>query len=308
MPLNPRSPLLSRHFLAAVSAVLLVMFAGMVAVQWVFFRQAAIRHSERAALRMTSLLERELQSSFPLATILGGLSDPEMYEYFDHLIQDKLRVVGLEEAAIYDPEGRIVYATDRSLLGSRPTGETEVLRKARRGVVTRTAPVEGRVHTHGGFLARACVLTYIPLPLGENPEQAYVLEAHQDFGPAGEGFIRAFALSSALTAALLGAAMAICFRLYRQIHRLRETVETLESFLPICARCKKIRVKEEGVPEHWVSVEEYFEKRQNVAFTHGLCEECLERLYPDLGSRPGKRHGTEPRHGPSPGPPAGPPP
>ncbi len=289
--MSPRSPFLSRHFLSVISVVFLLMFLGMVAVQWVFFRRAAVRHSEEAAVQMARLLEQELKNSFPLPTILEGLSDPEMYEYFDHLIRDKLGIVGLVRAEIYDPRGLIVYATDRSLVGSRPTQEAQVLRRARTQVVTRASYGDGRSHAHGGILAAVCVQTYLPLDTGQGPDHAYVLEVHQNFGPAHEGFVQTFVLSSGLTALLLGVALGVSFLLYRQIHRLRETVETLERFLPICARCKKIRVREEGVPEHWVAVEEYFEKRQNVAFTHGLCDECLERLYPDLHAPPRKPGG-----------------
>ena len=51
----------------------------------------------------------------------------------------------------------------------------------------------------------------------------------------------------------------------------------LETLLPICAACKKIRDEN----KHWHTLEEYLESRIEVEFTHGMCPECLEKWYPD---------------------------
>lgn len=55
--------------------------------------------------------------------------------------------------------------------------------------------------------------------------------------------------------------------------------ERLEGLLPICAGCKKIR---DGVGS-WVAVEVYVAARTAAAFTHGICPDCRQRLYPELG-------------------------
>jgi len=52
----------------------------------------------------------------------------------------------------------------------------------------------------------------------------------------------------------------------------------LRSLLPICASCKKIRNDE----NFWEEVETYISRNVDVDFTHSLCEECEERLYPDI--------------------------
>jgi uncharacterized membrane protein YhaH (DUF805 family) len=54
--------------------------------------------------------------------------------------------------------------------------------------------------------------------------------------------------------------------------------ERLEGLLPICASCKRIR---DAVGE-WVAVEEYVAARTEAAFTHGICPECRQRLYPEI--------------------------
>ena len=56
-------------------------------------------------------------------------------------------------------------------------------------------------------------------------------------------------------------------------------VKTLRGLLPICASCKKIR-DDRG---HWKEMEVYISERTEADFSHGICKECLEKLYPDLG-------------------------
>ena len=52
----------------------------------------------------------------------------------------------------------------------------------------------------------------------------------------------------------------------------------LQSMLPICAGCKKIR----NDKQYWESVDMYFAKHLDVEFTHSLCPECFKKLYPEL--------------------------
>lgn len=52
---------------------------------------------------------------------------------------------------------------------------------------------------------------------------------------------------------------------------------TLTGLLPICASCKKIR-DDQG---HWNQIETYIRDRSEAEFSHGLCPECLRRLYPE---------------------------
>jgi len=50
----------------------------------------------------------------------------------------------------------------------------------------------------------------------------------------------------------------------------------LKSLLPICMHCKKIR-NDEG---YWNNIAVYFNTQLDVEFSHGLCEECLVKFYP----------------------------
>jgi hypothetical protein len=50
----------------------------------------------------------------------------------------------------------------------------------------------------------------------------------------------------------------------------------LTSLVPICFHCRRVRT--EG--NDWTSVEEYFKEKADIDFSHALCTECMEKLYP----------------------------
>ena len=65
----------------------------------------------------------------------------------------------------------------------------------------------------------------------------------------------------------------------REYSRLKEQeVATLQGLLSICARCKKIR-DEEG---QWTDLEIYIQDRSKAQFSHGVCMDCAQELYPSL--------------------------
>lgn len=67
-------------------------------------------------------------------------------------------------------------------------------------------------------------------------------------------------------------------RVIEELRQALSEVKTLRGFLPICASCKKIR-DDKG---YWTQIESYIRDRSEAEFTHGICPECLKRLYPDL--------------------------
>jgi hypothetical protein len=64
------------------------------------------------------------------------------------------------------------------------------------------------------------------------------------------------------------------------IHELQEAmakVKTLSGMLPICASCKKIRDDQ----RYWNQIEAYIRDHSEAEFSHGICPECMKKLYPD---------------------------
>jgi hypothetical protein len=56
-----------------------------------------------------------------------------------------------------------------------------------------------------------------------------------------------------------------------------DEVKILRGLLPICASCKKIKDE-----DYWIQIESYIKKNSEAEFTHGICPECAEKLYPDF--------------------------
>lgn len=67
-------------------------------------------------------------------------------------------------------------------------------------------------------------------------------------------------------------------RLISELQKSLSEVKTLSGLLPICASCKKIR-NDEG---YWEQIEGYIGHRLDAEFSHGICPECAQKLYPEL--------------------------
>jgi hypothetical protein len=58
-------------------------------------------------------------------------------------------------------------------------------------------------------------------------------------------------------------------------------IKTLRGMIPICASCKNIR-DDKG---YWKEIEYYLSKYANADFTHSLCPDCIEKLYPEIAKK-----------------------
>lgn len=63
-----------------------------------------------------------------------------------------------------------------------------------------------------------------------------------------------------------------------QLQSALSEVKKLSGFLPICAACKKIR-DDKG---YWNQIEIYIRDHSEAEFSHSICPECVDRLYPSL--------------------------
>ena len=68
-------------------------------------------------------------------------------------------------------------------------------------------------------------------------------------------------------------------KLVAELSEAAHSAKVLTGLLPICASCKKIR-DEQG---DWGPIEVYIRERSQAKFTHGICPECKDKLYPGLG-------------------------
>ena len=65
---------------------------------------------------------------------------------------------------------------------------------------------------------------------------------------------------------------------HRRLQKALDDVRTLRGIVPICASCKKIR-DDRG---YWNQVEKYVSEHSEAEFSHGICPECLKKLYPEF--------------------------
>lgn len=80
--------------------------------------------------------------------------------------------------------------------------------------------------------------------------------------------------------------IALCFGLFvlnsqrveYDLSRANDEVKVLKGIIPICAACKKIR-DDKG---YWTQVEAYISTHSEAEFSHGLCPDCVKKIYPDL--------------------------
>ena len=63
-----------------------------------------------------------------------------------------------------------------------------------------------------------------------------------------------------------------------QLQAALDNIKTLKGLLPICANCKKIR-DDKG---YWNQIEAYVRDHTDAEFSHSICPDCAEILYPEI--------------------------
>ncbi|MFH1155254.1 MAG: PAS domain-containing protein [Pseudomonadota bacterium] len=66
-------------------------------------------------------------------------------------------------------------------------------------------------------------------------------------------------------------------KLLQDLTRALAQVKKLSGLLPICSYCKRIR-DDKG---YWNQLESYIRDHSDAEFSHGICQECAKKHYPD---------------------------
>jgi hypothetical protein len=94
-------------------------------------------------------------------------------------------------------------------------------------------------------------------------------EFHQKYGVGPiDDFIIVFAVLAIVFAIF-------SLRRWRELQKALASIKILQGLLPICASCKKIR-DDKG---YWKQLEVYIRDHSEADFSHGICPECVEKLY-----------------------------
>lgn len=64
----------------------------------------------------------------------------------------------------------------------------------------------------------------------------------------------------------------------RQLEKATKEIKHLSGLLPICSQCKKIR-DDAG---YWQQVEVYVRDHSEANFSHSICPDCIQLLYPEI--------------------------
>ena len=67
-------------------------------------------------------------------------------------------------------------------------------------------------------------------------------------------------------------------KLITQLEKSLKEIKTLRGLLPMCAWCRKIR-DDKG---YWQGLETYIQKYTDASFSHGICPDCMKKVYPEL--------------------------
>jgi CheY-like chemotaxis protein len=67
----------------------------------------------------------------------------------------------------------------------------------------------------------------------------------------------------------------------KELRTALDNVKTLSGLIPICSHCKKIR-NDAGF---WDSVEHFIAQHSDVDFSHAICPDCMQKLYPKVYNR-----------------------
>lgn len=117
---------------------------------------------------------------------------------------------------------------------------------------------------------------------GNHPQVEY-------FTTAISGAFSVSMLPWSLAFAMLGAVIGILWgkilqadeeksKIIIELQQALDRVKTLSGLVPICAACKKVR-DDRG---YWNQIEAYIEAYSEAQFSHGICPECAEKLYPEF--------------------------
>lgn len=71
-------------------------------------------------------------------------------------------------------------------------------------------------------------------------------------------------------------------KLITELEEAISRINVLEGMIPICANCKNIR-DDAG---YWQQVEVYISQHSSADFTHGICPNCMVKLYPEFYEPP----------------------
>jgi len=265
----------------AVLAILLMVFLS----SYRIVRSTILRKAEEDAAHLAhALFQHDLEALIAadyeeekcLAVAKESLGD------LDRLVEDSREILHLAKIKVYSREGRIVYSTDRNIIGKIDTNNDN-LRAALQGEPSSKLESKKQVWDLADEqrFAGDMVEAYLPL---RNEAGAIVgaFEIYVDVSPYHQSINRIVIISLAAASVVLLCVFTPLIFIMRNATnaiwaRSRE-LKILSGLLPVCSFCKKIR----NGGGQWEIMEAYITSRSESQFSHTVCPQCAQEHYPDL--------------------------
>jgi nitrate/nitrite-specific signal transduction histidine kinase len=296
-PIHPDSPAqhLRRRYVAGLASVGLIVLLSQIAIQYAISQQTRDSHIINLAGRQRMLSQRLSKAALGLLTA-AGQTDLERY---GREMEEALSTWSETHAALQT--GELVFSvsatTDRHILEEYQAIELDHQAMLDAG----RALLDLSLSANPGVVAE-----------DEQPEEkerlTRVLLSHETrflngmdkivFAYDANARTKVWLLSSlelALAALLLLVLLLLAIFVFQpavrliqqQFQQLTQTADTLRDtlfmvrqlrgLLPICCSCKKIR---DG-GGNWTRLEAFISARTDAEFTHSVCPECSQKLYPE---------------------------
>jgi diguanylate cyclase (GGDEF)-like protein len=218
-PTNPsgvqRPPRLVLRF--AVSTAVLLSIGAFVIL--IFVRQHAISQAESAAVFHSRFVVRSVLGDRLRPTDFSRPVDRKRAAMLDGVAEAEVLVGDSVAMALYNPDGRIMYARNRALLGTK-RHDRDYAR----------ATLDGNVRKHVEVLdGRKVLKVFVPVPFVGASEPAGVLVLAQDYAPIVRAGRKAMLpVLGVLLLVLLTLYLSLFPLLHRVTGRLRAQVEQIE--------------------------------------------------------------------------------
>lgn len=267
----------SRHFWVVLCGLFLLLYVPLMAREWFALRSEGLHDIERYSTSLAQLLERDLGLYAPLPEVLSKLDDSKNFNYLDDNLRQKIGFLGLQKVKVFTRDGVVLYPRTPGVVNKKlgDNFRTALGGKIISKIITRDAYRQ----EYGQDVATDLAEVYLPIRDWEGKVQ-FVMETYYETSEILRRNRRLLWQHSMTLAAFLAALLAVGGYFYRSRQSLEKKVEILESILPICMHCKKIRVERPGEPNRWVAVETFFHQKGEVEFSHGVCDDCLKIHYP----------------------------
>ncbi|KAB0670309.1 hypothetical protein F6V30_09145 [Oryzomonas sagensis] len=196
---------------------------------------------------------------------------------------------------VYTPAGKIVYSTDRKIIGHTDADNRRLARALTGAVDSHTEKKDRMLDLRDETKFNIAVVeTYIPIRAGN--EVIGVFELYTDVTPYSRAIVHIVTLTVAcLAGILLSVLVCACLVIRRGTGILKDTqqelahkvllleealanVKHLEGIIPICMYCKKIRDDKAS----WQQLEQYISNHSEARFSHGICPECYEKQLQEI--------------------------